>query len=270
MGSTLTLSRFTKDWLPMNVSTIAAQMYTLREFTKTPADIAATLKRVRQLGYQSVQLSALGKIDPKELAKILQGEGLTCCATHVSLDRMRDEPQAVIDEHRLWGCSYTAVGGFFPKDPKTQDWLTFARDYNAIARKYAGSGLSIGYHNHSHELAKFDGRTAMAVLLAELDPSIWFEMDTYWIQHGGADPAAWIRKVAGRIPCVHLKDMGVSNTREPFMMEVGEGNLNWPEIFKACKAAGVRWYIIEQDTCYRDPFDSLETSLKNLQQMDVG
>ena len=85
----------------------------------------------------------------------------------------------------------------------------------------------------------------------------------------GGDPAAWIRKVAGRIPCVHLKDMGVSNAREPFMMEVGEGNLNWPEILKACKAAGVKWYIIEQDVCYRDPFDSLETSLKNLQQMDA-
>src|SRR3954469_20144172 len=143
---------------------IACQMYTLREFTKTPADIAATLKRVRRIGYEAVQLSALGKIDPKELAKILQGEGLTCCATHVSPDRMKNEPQAVIEDHKLWGCSYTAVGGFFPKDPKTQDWLTFARDYNEAAHKYASSGLSIGYHNHSHELAKFDGRTAMDIL----------------------------------------------------------------------------------------------------------
>jgi len=253
----------------MPPSPFAAQLYTLRDFTKTPADIAATLKKVRKIGYESVQLSALGKIDPKELAKILQGEGLTCCATHVSMERMKIETAALVDEHRLWDCQYTAIGGFFPNDPTTADWVNFAGDYSEIARKFAGTGLSVGYHNHSHELVKYDGKTALQMLVDKLDPLIWFEIDTYWIAHGGGDPAAWIDKVAGRIPCVHLKDMGVTNKREQFMMEVGEGNLNWPAIFKACRSAGVKWYIIEQDTCYRDPFDSLELSLKNLQNMDV-
>ena len=250
----------------MSSSPFAAQLYTLREFTKTPADIAATLKRVRKIGYESVQLSALGKIDPKELAKILHGEGLSCCATHVSMERMKNETSAIVDEHRLWGCQYTAIGGFFPNEPKTADWVQFAGEYSEVARKFAGTGLSIGYHNHSHELAKYDGKSALQLLIEKLDPSIWFEIDTYWIAHGGGDPAAWIDKVAGRIPCVHLKDMGVTNKREQFMMEVGEGNLNWPAIFKACRSAGVKWYIIEQDTCYRDPFDSLELSLRNLQE----
>lgn len=252
----------------MPASSIAAQLYTLRDFLKTPADIAKTLHRVRQIGYEAVQASALGKIDPNELAKILKGEGLTCCATHVSPDRMKNETQAVIDEHRLWNCHYTAIGGFFPQNPTTQDWHTFARDYNAISQKFTGSGLSIGYHNHSHELAHFDGQTALQILLDELNPSIWFEIDTYWITHGGGDPAAWINKVAGRIPCVHLKDMGIKDGKQ-IMMEVGQGNLNWPAILTACKQAGVKWYIIEQDTCQRDPFDSLETSLKNLKAMGV-
>src|SRR5580658_10059643 len=112
--------------MPMN-SCIAAQLYTLRDFTKTPADIISTLKRVKKIGYDAVQLSALGKIDPGELARVLQGEGLTCCATHLSLERMRDETQAVIDEHRLWNCKYTAIGGFFPKAAKPGDWPVFAR-----------------------------------------------------------------------------------------------------------------------------------------------
>jgi sugar phosphate isomerase/epimerase len=254
----------------MPASAIAAQLYTLREFTKTPADIASTLKRVRKIGYEAVQLSALGKIDPKELANILRGEGLACCATHVAPDRMKNETRAVIDEHKLWGCAYTAIGGFFPKEPVTQDWFNFARDYNDIANRFAGSGVSLGYHNHSHELARYDGKTALSILLDKLDKSVWFEIDTYWIAHGGGDPAEWVRKVGGRMPCVHLKDMGINNKREQIMMEVGEGNLNWPAILAACKAAGVEWYIIEQDTCYRDPFDSLETSLKNLRQMGIS
>jgi sugar phosphate isomerase/epimerase len=54
------------------------------------------------------------------------------------------------------------------------------------------------------------------------------------------------------------------------MAEVGVGNLNWPEILKACREAGVKWYLVEQDECYRDPFDSLETSLKNLREMGLS
>ena len=95
------------------------------------------------------------------------------------------------------------------------------------------------------------------------------EIDTYWIAHGGGDPAQWINRCAGRLPCVHLKDMSVGPDRQPRMAEVGEGNLNWPVILRACREAGVIWYIVEQDVFYRDPFDSLETSLRNLQQMGL-
>ncbi|MBC8106558.1 MAG: sugar phosphate isomerase/epimerase [Anaerolineae bacterium] len=245
-------------------------MYTLREFTKTPADIAKTLSRVKQLGYDAVQLSALGPIDAKELATILSNEGLACCATHISLDRMKNETAAVIDDHKLWNCNYTAIGGFFPKDPTEQDWLDFAREYSEIASKFDGSGMSIGYHNHSHELARYGHTTAMQLLLEKLSPKIWFEVDTYWIAHGGADPIQWIDKVSGRTPCVHFKDMAIRNDRTQYMAEVGVGNLNWPGIIKACQRAGVQWYIVEQDICYRDPFDSVKTSLENLKAMGLS
>jgi sugar phosphate isomerase/epimerase len=252
------------------MSQIAAQMYNLRDFTKTPKDIASTLARVKKMGYDAVQLSALGKIDSKELAKILQTEGLTCCATHVAPERLRDEPNAVLDDHKLWGCKFTAIGGFFPKDPTAKDWPDFAQSFNATAKKYQGSPLRIGYHNHSHELARYDNKTALQTLVDLLSKDVWFEIDTYWIQHGGADPAAWIDKVAGRIPCVHLKDMAITPNREQQMAEVGEGNLNWPAILAACKRAKVEWFIIEQDICQRDPFESLSISLKNLKQMGIA
>ncbi|MBV8782044.1 MAG: sugar phosphate isomerase/epimerase [Phycisphaerae bacterium] len=250
---------------------IAAQLYTLRDYTKTPADIARTLSRVKKLGYDAVQLSALGPIAPNELASILQNEGLICCATHTPRDRLENEPQAVIEEHRLWNCTYTAIGGFFPKDGGTPDeWSDFIHRYNAIASNYAGSGLSIGYHNHSHELARLNGEPMLKTLIEKLDRSIWFELDTYWITHGGGDPVQWINRVNGRLPCVHLKDMAISPKSVQFMAEVGEGNLNFPAIMDACRAAGTKWFIVEQDTCYRDPFDSLETSLKNLKQMGAN
>ena len=251
------------------MTTIAAQMYTLREFTKTPADIAATLRKVKKLGYDAVQVSAFGKIDPKERAGILSGEGLICCATHVSLEQLRDETARVIDEHKLWGCKYTAIGGFFPKNPRPADWPEFARGFNAVVEKYRGSGIRVGYHNHSHELVRFDGKTGLQILLDKFSAEIWMEIDTYWIQHGGGDPTAWIEKVSGRIPCVHLKDMAIGADGTQLMAEVGEGNLNWPSILSACRKAGVEWYIIEQDICQRDPFESLGISLRNAKEMGL-
>lgn len=254
---------------------IAAQLYTLREFTKTPADIARTFKRVKEIGYNAVQCSALGPIEAKELKQILDDTGLVCCATHVGLDRLRDHTQAVIDDHALWGCAYTAVGGFFPKadDFSHATWSKFISDYNAIARKFAGSGVSIGYHNHSHELARVSAEpkapTAWSMLLSGLSRDVWIEVDTYWIQHGGGDPAYWIDQVTGRIPCVHLKDLAMKSDRTQMMAEVGQGNLNWTAILAACRRAGVKWYIIEQDVCPRDPFDCLKVSFENVRAMGV-
>jgi sugar phosphate isomerase/epimerase len=250
-------------------SKIGAQLYTHRDYTKTPADIAKTLARVKKMGYDAVQASALGKIDPAELARIFKNEGLTCAATHLGIEEMEKDPAKVIEEHQLWGCKLTAIGGFFPKEATTQTWLDFAARYNAVAKKFAGSGLSIGYHNHSHELAHFDAKPALAILWEHLDPSIWMEVDVYWITHGGGDPAQWISRFARRIPAVHYKDMGIKLDRTQYMAEVGEGNLNWPRIIDACKSAGTEWYLVEQDICYRDPFDSLEISLKNLKAMGV-
>jgi sugar phosphate isomerase/epimerase len=250
----------------MNIK-IAAQLYTLRDYTQTLPEFAQTMQRVKSLGYDSVQVSAIGPIPSVEVARVLADSGMSCCATHASLDRMKTDPDGLIEELKSWGCQYTAIGGFFPKNPTTADWHQFADDFNKVAAAFVGSGITLGYHNHSHELAHFDGKTAMQILIDRLDPSIFFEIDTYWITHGGGDPAQWIKKVAGRIPCVHLKDMGVRYPREQFMMEVGEGNLNWPAILDACKSARVEWHIVEQDTCYRDPFESLGISLKNLQAM---
>ena len=89
------------------------------------------------------------------------------------------------------------------------------------------------------------------------------------MQHGGADPAAWVRKVAGRMPVVHLKDMVILEGKQ-IMAEIGEGNLNWPAILGACKETKVEWYAVEQDVCQRNPFESLKISYDNLKAMGLS
>ncbi|HAA78373.1 TPA: sugar phosphate isomerase/epimerase [Candidatus Latescibacteria bacterium] len=251
---------------------VAAQMYTLREFCKTPADITSSLKRVAEIGYQAVQLSGLGPMDDKELKNVCDCEGLTICATHTGYHKLRDETDAVIEQHNIFECKYPAIGGL-PKDCRengAQGYIDFAKEASQVARKLSDAGMTFGYHNHSFELEKFDGRTALQILFEESDSEVFqFEIDVYWIQHGGADPAAWIRKVKGRGDLVHVKDMEMKG-REQLFSEVGEGNLNWPSILEACREAGTRWYIVEQDRCQRDPFESLAISYKNLGDMGLS
>lgn len=251
-------------------TTLAAQLYTLRDYLKTPEDIARTLPKVAALGYRAVQLSALGPIDPHDLKKITDDAGLTICATHVNFDQLRDDLDAVVAEHEILGCKYVAIGSI-PNEYRTgEGYHQFAREASQVARRMKERGLVFGYHNHSFELEKFDGKTGLEILYSESDPEVFTaEIDTYWIQHGGGDPAWWIRRVKGRSPLVHLKDM-VMGGREQFMAEVGEGNLNWPAILEACREAGVEWYIVEQDHTYgNDPLECLGTSLRNLQRMGL-
>ena len=109
-------------------------------------------------------------------------------------------------------------------------------------------GMQFIYHNHAFEFEKFDGVTGLDILLEASDPEAFhFELDTYWIQAGGANPVTWIEKVAGRMKVVHFKDMGNAGANEPVMAEVGEGNLEWPEIIAACRKTGVEYAAVEQD-----------------------
>jgi sugar phosphate isomerase/epimerase len=254
----------------LSKSRLAVTLYTLREFTQTPADIARTLHKVKAIGYDYVQFSALGPVDPHELKTMLDSEGMGVCATHVSYDRLQNDMQGVIDEHHLWSCRHVAIP-VLPEGLRNHAaYAEFARQGSEIARRLAEAGLTFSYHNHHLELEKKEGRTGLEVLFGESDPRLFLaEIDTYWVQCGGGDPAAWIRRMSGREPLVHFKDMGVYDGK-PGMAEIGEGNLNWPAILEACRAGGVEWYIVEQDVCRRDPFESIAISLRNLKAMGLS
>ncbi|WP_261381420.1 sugar phosphate isomerase/epimerase family protein [Paenibacillus cremeus] len=251
---------------------LAAQLYTLREFLKTPEDIASTLKKVKEIGYNAVQVSGVGPIDSRELKELTSGLGLNICATHVGYAELTEKMEEVIEKHQIWGCQYVGLGGL-PNEYRTsaEGYLKFASIANEIGRKLKAAGLTFIYHNHDFEFAKFGGRTGMDILFEETDPqAVDFELDVHWVQAGGADPVEWIKKVNGRMKVVHLKDYIVTPERERRFAEVGEGNMNFAAILQACREIGVEWGPVEQDQCYgRDPFESLAISFNNLRRMGV-
>ena len=251
---------------------VAAQLYTVREFTKTARGVAETLKKVADIGYSAVQISGFGPVDPKVVAKMVGDNGLTVAATHIGWDRFLSELDVVIEEHILWKCKHPAIGGLFGEYRSLDGLKRFLDELAPVAEKLAQVGMDFSYHNHSHEFARYGDKTWIEMLYEQSDADMLkFELDVYWVQHGGADPAYWVRKCAGREPLLHLKDMAITKDREQRYAEVGEGNLNWPAILDAAQESGVEWYLVEQDQCYeRDPFESLAISYRNLKAMGLS
>ncbi len=257
--------------------TLAAQLYTIRDHTQTTDDFATSMKKISDIGYTTVQVSAIGGDIPHEDVKqICDDSGLKICNTHIAYDTLLNDIDAVIAQHELWDTKHVAIGSM-PNEFRTDEagYRKFAEIANGIGEKLADAGLTFSYHNHSFEFMRFNGTTGLDILYNETNPEfVQAEIDTYWIQHGGGDPIAWIDRMANRMPVVHLKDLVMMPGDDPWkpvqaMAEVGEGNLNWRGIIDACQRAKVEYYAVEQDICPGDPFESLAISYKNLVAMGL-
>lgn len=257
----------------MGNSALAAQFFTIRRYTQSPEDFRESMRKIKNMGYEAVQLSAIGPLDPGFVKEVAEETGFTICCTHMKYDRFVGDLDSLIADHKLWNCPNAGLGK--PPAQYTQSaggYARFAEEFSEIGRRLDAEGIRFMYHNHSFELQKFGGKTGLQILIEESDPRYFdFEMDTFWLQNGGADPAEWIRRVKGRMNVVHLKDaIADTSTGHLTDAEIGEGNLNWPNILEACKYAGVEWHAVELDIReWEKPFEALELSLRNLRRMGM-
>ena len=138
-----------------------------------------------------------------------------------------------------------------------------------LAIKFKEKGIKLGYHNHHSEFEKYTDKVFLAEIYDRTE-TLSAEIDVHWVARGGANPVNWIHKVNGRMPVVHFKDFAILDNK-PVFCEIGEGNLDWQAIIKACEDTGVRWYSIEQDSTFkdRDIFESIKISYENLKAMGV-
>ena len=248
----------------MRISQVTAQLYTVRQQTKTPAGLAASLRKIKDIGYHAIQLASVGSIPEEDLAAMIADAGLTCCSSHENPQLILDEPQAIVERLGRYGCkmvSYPYPGGI--KLDTLDDVKSLAARLNAAGKALHDAGISLCYHNHNIEFRRFDGRLMLDVLYQETDPEyLQAELDTYWVQYGGGDSEDWCRAMEGRLPLLHMKDYKTTAEEQPTFAEIGRGNLTWKPIIAAAEDSGCQWYIVEQDRCDGDPFDSLRISFE--------
>ncbi len=246
---------------------IAAQLYTVRDRLRDRAAIGGLLARLSDIGYGAVEVAGLGPTVADSFDEDLRRAGLVACAAHESLEALQQDPRAVTARCRSWGCRYVVVPSLPLNYHSAAGFRRFAVEATEIADQLRPHGLGLAYHNHSFELERWEGSSGLEILFEMTSPGVMSaELDTYWLQAAGASPSAWISKLRGRVPLVHVKDMAVVEGRV-VQAEIGEGNLDWPEILSASRDAGTEWLVVEQDECIRDPLDSLAISYQNLARL---
>lgn len=246
----------------MKLDQVAIQLFTLRDHTKTAEDFAETCRRVKEIGYQAVQVSAIGPIPDEDVRKIVADAGLVLCATHEASLSIIEDPVAVAEKLERLGTKYTAYPHPHPGSVDDFDGVKkLAKDLDHAGKVLRDHGKVLTYHNHHIEFMKFEGITILDYLIENTDPqNLQYELDTYWVQYGGGNNVEYAQRLKGALPLLHLKDFMITAERQIAFSEIGLGNLNFKTIIPAAEASGCEWFIVEQDRCPGDPFESVKIS----------
>ena len=223
---------------------LGAQFYSIRDNTTTPEDLYRAFKEIKDIGYEIVQMSAICDIDPTLLKSYSDEFSLPITCTHSPYDRIINDTEALINEHKIYGCPTIGLG-YMPNEYHGDKIYDFIETLREPLRKIKAAGLDFAYHNHAFEFEKVDGKPIYDILIDEL-PELNFIIDTYWIRYAGYDFIDYIKKIgADRIKNIHFKDM--KNDPQGPICPCGEGIIDFSPLIELCDEMGIKNALVEQD-----------------------
>ena len=235
---------------------IGIQLYTVRD--AIAKDFAGVVKRIAEIGYVGVEPAGFPGTTPQEAGKLFRDLGLAVPSAHTPLP-LGQQKQEVLDTMSAIGCQ-RIVSGKGSDDFKTVDKIRRTCDlFNEASLVAADHGMAFGIHNHWWEFQQSEGRYVYEVMLEYLNPGVFFEIDTYWAQTAGADPAEVVRSLGQRVPLLHIKDGPC--VRDVPQVAAGDGLVDFPAIVEA-GAGATQWMIVELDACATDMFEAVEKSYR--------
>jgi sugar phosphate isomerase/epimerase len=234
-------------------SALSVQLYTVREVIQE--DLPGTLKRIADIGFSQVEPFNVAGFPG--LPAALADAGLTAPTAHQHFVGEADLATP-FEAARAAGIS-RVIDPHVPaaRWQTTEDIAEIAAQLNAAAKVAADYGLSVGYHNHAHELVSvIDGTTALEIFAAQLDDEIKLEVDTYWALVGGQDPVELLKRLGDKVAALHVKDgPGTKETKD--QVAVGKGSLPIRAIIEAAPTA---LRVVELDDSREDRFQAIADS----------
>lgn len=250
-------------------------LYSVRNLIKTEEDFAKTAAALAEMGYSYIQYSG-AEFDPARIARVSAASGLPVVLTHVPMERILEDTDALMREHEQFGCHNIGLGAM----PATAiaDATECRKTVEALNERgayMAARGFRFFYHHHHYEFFRHDGVTVFDTIINEA-PHINITLDTYWLQYGGVDILKTIDRLGGRIGCVHLKDYGIKQeqTEEgkikfaPIFVPVGAGSIDFAAVVAAAKKAGTEYFLVEQDNAAKleDPLGEVARSIRYIRE----
>jgi sugar phosphate isomerase/epimerase len=235
------------------------QLYTLRNAIQE--DLPGTIRKVAQIGFTQVEPYNF-VATAKELGAALKENGLTAPSGHAPL--LSQDQDQIFAAAKDLGIT-TVIDPYLPAEhwQSAEDIQATAAKLNAAAKKGAGYGIRVGYHNHAWELeSTIEGQTALEYFAGLLDPELVLEVDTYWVAVGGQDPVDILTKLGNRVKLIHIKD-GPLNTDTKAQLPAGQGKMALLEVIAAAKALELG--VVEFDDYSGDIFEGIAESLAYLQ-----
>jgi len=237
---------------------IALQLYTVREqLAKNFRDVVT---RIADMGYVGVELAGFPGIQPDEASDLFADLGLEVCSMHTQLPigKQKNEVIEVAKELEVTRIISSTGRDSFASMDEVKKLCDRWNQAGAIA---AENDLELGLHNHWWEFTEVEGRSGFDLLIENLDPAVFFQVDTYWVNTGGGDSVEVIEKLEERAPLVHIKDGPCDPQAD--MQAIGEGKMDFPPIVEASKGTA-EWLIVELDRCATDMMEAVEKSYSYL------
>lgn len=259
---------------------IALQLFSVRESAQK--DLVGTLRAIREMGYDGVELAGTYGKTAVEVKKLLEETGLELVSAHVPVEQL--EMAAALEDYAAAGLKYVAIPALFPAPANEEELAAAVARIEAIARSCAERGMQLLYHNHDFEFRKLEGGYILDQYYARISARLLqTELDVCWVKVGGLKPPAYLRKYAGRAPVVHLKDYAgqkpergndrADAPEDPSdrfeFRPVGYGRQDIPSILAAAEEAGAQWLVVEQDSpgLGRTDMECAEMSVRYLRSL---
>ncbi len=263
---------------------LGIQLWTVK--SEAEKDVEGTLRKLHAAGFREIEFAGYYGKNPADLGKLLRDIGLTPVSTHAGAGDIAKKGDEIIRDAKVLGlkcvvCSSPMVSPEKDKLPWEErmkavdlnDWKWNAELFNKFGKQVSEAGMVFGYHNHSAEFKKFDGKTAFDHLFGMTDPAhVKVQLDVGWVTVAGEDPIALLNRYKGRVLSLHVKDVAKrgADGKEPPSVAVGEGVVDWKKVIGTAKANGVKHYFYEQEEPFTRPIlQSAKMSADYLSKLEV-
>jgi len=258
---------------------LGLQMYSLRVQLMKQGLLPA-LDQAKAFGFKYIEGGGGRGITPDQFKADLTDRGLTLISAGADYGHLTKDLAGSVAQIKALGAQYAMIAWIPHSDTEgftEAEARQAITDFNTWGAAFKAAGISLVYHPHGYEFRPLpDGTNLFDLIATKTDPSVInFEMDVFWVTHGGQDATKLLAKYPDRWKMMHVKDIrkgaptGIYTGHAPATddVPVGQGQVDWPSVLKEAQAIGVQWYFIEDES--NTPMDNIPLSIAYIKSLGI-